>query len=250
MRALAQAGERGLRQTDIVDHTGLGAAVIYRLLGGLTENGFVDFDKSNNRYFLGLELLSWAAASTERYGLAPYVDQSLARLSELTGDTVLFSLISGNHSVCVDRREGAYPFKTLTLNIGDHRPLGVGAGSLVILAFQTPEFQSGILKDGIESRVETGLRTNVTIDLLRSVKEKGYAINAGGLIDGMSGVAVPICKDDGTAVAAISIAAISSRLADERLDEIVGLIKQEASLVEDSAREVLNTPFVRRGPAK
>jgi DNA-binding IclR family transcriptional regulator len=120
--ALAGSRERGLRLTDVVGATGLGTATIHRLLSGLVTYGFVDHDKQNNRYFIGLKMISWAAAASERYGLAHFVDEGLERLCVETEDTIYFSLISGFDSICVDRREGSYPIKTLTLSAGDRRP--------------------------------------------------------------------------------------------------------------------------------
>ena len=40
---------------------------------------------------------------------------------------------SGADAVCIDRRLGSYPVKTLTVEVGTKRPLGIGAGSLAIL---------------------------------------------------------------------------------------------------------------------
>ncbi|MCY6379393.1 IclR family transcriptional regulator [Hoeflea prorocentri] len=246
LEALAQAKERGLRQIDLVEKTGLGTAVIFRLLSGLTAHGFVDQDADNNRYFLGMRMLSWSATASERYGLAPFVDESLDRLCEQTEDTIFFSLLSGRDSICVDRREGTYPIKTLTLEIGDHRPLGVGAASLALLATQSDEVVETILREDRDRRMEFGINQNWLEMSIDAVRNNGYALNDARVIEGMSAVAVPICRSTGQGVAAVTVAAINSRISGERLDEAIDALKVEVELIQKTAGPLLDTPFAKR----
>lgn len=246
IEALSRARERGLRLTDVIRETGLGTATIHRLLSGLVAHGFVDHDPRDNRYFIGLRMVTWAVAATDRYGLAPYVNESLEALRIETEDTVYFSLVSGVDAVCVDRREGDYPIKTLTLRVGDRRPLGVGAGSMALLAFQDQRFVESILETDEPRRLAFGIETDFLRAELAKARERGFALNDGRLIAGMNGVAVPIRDRAGHAIAAFSVAAVSSRLSGERLDLVVEWLRREAARVERVAADVLNSPLMRR----
>ena len=59
----------------------------------------------------------------------------LLRLAEQTQDTIYASVREGGAAVCVAREIGAFPIRTLSLEVGDLRPLGVGSGSLALFAF-------------------------------------------------------------------------------------------------------------------
>lgn len=246
IETLSRAREKGLRLIDVIRESGLSRATAHRLLAGLTAHGFVDHDPETNRYFLGMKMLTWAAAATERYGLAPFLDSGLDRLCVRTQDTVYFSLISGVEAVCVDRREGSYPIKTLTLSVGDRRPLGVGAASMALLAFQKEEFIAEILGTDEAQRLKFGFTTDYLRGELEKTRKLGYALNDGRLIAGMYGVAVPVRKHDGQAVAAITVAAVSSRLSGTRLETVVDWMREEAKQAETATAEFLHTPFVRR----
>lgn len=246
IETLAAEGRLGMRLTDVVKATGLGPATVHRILAGLVAHGFVDIDKDKNRYFVGLRMVAWTAAATDRYGLSAFVSDALDELADATSDTVYFSLVSGSDAVCVDRREGDYPIKTLTLNVGDTRPLGVGAGSLALLAFQPDDIRERLLQEDEARRLTYGFETAALREDITRAHNEGYALNPGNLIAGMSGVGVPICRADGQAVGALSVAAISSRLEGDRLAEVVARLKAHAAAVEDSAGTVLNTPFVKR----
>lgn len=243
---LADARDQGLRLTDVVERTGLGTATTHRLLAGLVAHGFVDLDKPSNRYFAGLRMVSWMAAATERYGLAPYAQTELERLCLETGDTIYFSLKSGYDSVCADRWEGTYPIKTLTLARGDRRPLGVGAGSLALLSFQSAEFIADVIDHNDAHRKEMGIEFGHLRELIATTQDNGFALNEGGLIEGMSGVGVPIRDHNGHAVAAVSVAAITTRLSGERLVGITASLKSAAVAIEKGAADILGTPLARR----
>lgn len=235
----------GMRLTDVVEATGLGTATVHRLLTGLVANGFVDHNKMANRYFIGLQLIKWAANATERYGLHPFVDSSLERLSSLTEDTVYFSLISGMQSVCVDRREGAYPIKTLTLALGDRRPLGIGAGGMALLAFQSDAFIASVFED-VTAQERYGMTRSLLELDIGETRRTGFAFNPSRIIAGMRGIGIPIRRYDGTAIGAISIAAIEQRLSGERLSWSVDLMTRERDQVEALAGDLLKTPLVKR----
>ena len=243
---LKASGTHGLRQTDIVEASGLGGAVVHRLLTGLVAHGLVDHNVETNRFFLGLKLVSLTAAALDRYGIARFADGPLDQLMRETEDTVYLSLISGDDSVCVDRREGSFPIRTLTLNVGDARPLGVGAGSMALLAFQDDGVRQDILERDLDRRQNYGIADDWLRDALDRTREAGFALNDGQIIQGMFAVGVPICRSNGTAVAALSVAAISDRLLDQRLSQVVMLLKSAAAAIEETGAEVLNSPIVKR----
>ena len=73
---------------------------------------------------------------------------------------------------------------------------------------------------------EVYLRTEID-----SVRELGYAGRNTGLLEGMAGVAVPVCDREGRAVAALSVGTIADRLNAERLPTVVELLKREARAI-------------------
>jgi len=243
---ISKSGPNGLRMTDVTEQSGLGGATVHRLLAGLTAHGLLDQDPVTNRYLVGLKMVSWTASALSRYGLAPFADESLERLCKATADTVYLSYRSGFDSVCVDRREGSFPIKTLTLALGDHRPLGVGAGSLALLAFQPEAEREAVMMKDSERRATYGFDRQYLEDKVTETRERGYSLNDGKLISGMSGIGAPVLRNDGTAVAALSIAAISSRLEGNRLDEISWVLRDEARELATRASGILDAELVKR----
>jgi DNA-binding IclR family transcriptional regulator len=244
LTALAANSAEGMRLTDVVNATSLGKATVHRVLSGLVAHGLVDQDKTTGRFFLSLKLISWAMAAGDRFGLARLASNALGRLSQRTQDTIYLSLRSGDETVCIERREGSFPIKTLTLRLGDRRPLGVGAGALAIMAFLPDEEIDRVVGAQAAEMSRFGIDEMTLRDMIANARKLGYALNDERLIPGMSAVGVPIRRPNGQPFAALSVAAISSRLQSPRRDTIVASLKQEAERVEADLLPILSQPLI------
>jgi DNA-binding IclR family transcriptional regulator len=233
LRSLA-AGERGGRRLiDVTEETGLGKSTAHRILQTLVQVGLVEQDAESGMFYLGFGLLTLGATAADRHGLNELAGPSLLAIADRTGDTVYLSVRSGGHAVCVDRVSGAFPIKTLTLHPGDRRPLGVGAGSLALLAW-LPDDQVRRIVDGNAPHLsDYGRLDSATIlELVDTSRRQGYAFNDQLLIPGMSAVGLPVRGRNGHPIAAVSVAAISSRMSERRREDIVSWLAEEVAKLE------------------
>jgi DNA-binding IclR family transcriptional regulator len=134
--------------------------------------------------------------------------------------------------VCLSRQQGTFPIKTLSLDVGESRPLGVGSGGLAILA-NLP--QSEI--DAVMEANERWLAEYPTFNseklrsLVRQTRMQGYAFIEGLRIPGINAVAVPINGADGRPVASLGITAIAERIQGDRALWLAGLLREEARTI-------------------
>ncbi|MCP9953869.1 IclR family transcriptional regulator [Actinomadura madurae] len=230
--SLSRGGRDGRRLIDVAADTGLQKSTAHRILNTLAQDGIVEQDEVAGRFHLGFELFALGFAAVNRYGLIDLVNDSLLRLAAETEDTVFLSVRNAAEAICVDRASGAFPIKTLTLRIGDRRPLGVGSGSLALLSW-LPDDEVKRVLDANASKLDS--YPNFDVDtLLRLVEEsrsRGYTFNDQMLVPGMRAVGVPVIGKDGRAVAALSIAAIESRVDEDRRAELARLLAEEAEKV-------------------
>lgn len=230
LRAVGDAGPGGARLAEVAAATGLSRSTAHRFLLALAQTGLLEQDASAGQFHLGLELCTLGAVAANRYELRDVARPVMQRLADRTGDTVYLSLRDGHEAVCVERVEGGFPIRTLTLEVGDRRPLGVGAGSLALLAFQSDDLvATGIAANadrlGRFSRLDAaGLSA-----LVARTRGDGYAFNDQQVIPGMSALGVPLLDAKGVAVAALSIAAISDRLAGERREQLLAWLRDDAA---------------------
>jgi DNA-binding IclR family transcriptional regulator len=231
LRAVAAANERGARASVLAAEMGLSVATAHRILSVLAEEGLLTHDPYSKLYHLGMELFVLGAAAQQfsiRDRLRPVLDE-VARDTE---DTVFLLIRSGNDAVCIDRVEGSFPIRTLTLDIGARRPLGIGAGGLALLAYLPDEQVAAVLAANA-ARYASYAGFGVE-DIRRAVaetRELGYAPNSGLLRPNVIAVGVPVPDSSGRIAAAISVAAIPERLPAERREQIAETIVHHISRI-------------------
>ena len=236
--SLAAGGGSGRRLVDIAAETGLQKSTAHRILGTLIAAGLVEQDDESGHFYLGLRLFALGVAASNRFGLVDLAGDAMRRLADRTADTVYLSIRSGDEAVCVDRVTGSYPIKTLTLHPGDRRPLGVGAGSLAMLAWQPdPEVRRIIEANSPLLAGHVNFDAATLLELVAASRRDGYAFNDRMLIPGMCAIGVPILGRDERPVAALSVAAIEGRMQASRRVDIVGWLTDEAKTLGERLAE-------------
>lgn len=232
LRLLGERAASGGRLSDLARDAGFGKTTTHRLLSALCETGLAVQDAEDRRYHLGYELIRLGRAAL-RYDVAELARPALMRLARETGDTVFLSVREGMEAVCLDRAEGAFPIKTLTLNVGDRRPLGVGAGAMALLAF-LPEEEIAEIVESLGPRLGDwpGYPAAELPRLAAEARARGHAHNGGRIVPGMTGVGVPVRGPSGGVAASLSLAAVDARMTPDRIAWIAELLAGEAAALE------------------
>ena len=230
LRALAAgAAEGGQRVSDIGKALGFTQATTHRLLQQLVDEGLVEQSAASKRYALSLDFFSLAARAGDAGNLRERCRPALLRLGASLGDSVFLLVRAGFDAMCLDRWEGPFPIRSFTGDIGGRVPLGVGQGSMAILAHLPEAERDEVMRYNVPRIRHLGaldevyLRTEVA-----KARAQGYVNTNSGLIEGMAGVAVPVFDVTGQVVAALSIGTLTARVQGDRLPVVVELLQKEA----------------------
>jgi len=232
LRSLGDTVEGGERVTQLAQRVGLSQPTTHRLLRSLMDEGMVEQDARSKRYRLSLDFFALAARAGNTGNLRDLARPAMLRLSASLGDSLFLLARSGFDAICLDRSEGPFPIRTFTGDIGGRVALGVGQGSLAILAFLPEEERDTVIQYNLPRLKDFHLYDEVFLrSEVESVRTLGYAGRNTGVLQGMAGVAVPILDREGRAVAALSVATVSDRLGPDRLPTVVEMLKREAALI-------------------
>ena len=135
-----------------------------------------------------------------RFNLREICHPALTRIAEATGDTVFLTQRSGLDAVCLDRREGTFPIKTFTLEIGMRRPLGVGTGSLAILSALPEEEIQQVVARTTSRLPEYGLNGAPLLAQVKRAQKLGYAMREMPGLAGVRSVGQALRNQGGVAV--------------------------------------------------
>lgn len=232
LKLLGEAGQTGARTPDLGEQLNLTTPTTHRIIAALERHGLVEREASTRRYRLGLALFSLGARAADGTGLRTIARPSLIKLAAETGDTVFLMARSGLSVVCVDRQEGTYVLDSLTGHVGGQIPMGVGSASQALLAFlPTAEAQAITAANELAYGRFGKLTAKSVLDQLPVIRERGYAVDHGDLVDGISAIAVPVLTPGRDVIAAFAINMTSSRLSTERIETLVSLLTGEVNKI-------------------
>lgn len=226
---LASGDASGMMLTEIARQAGFGKGTTHRVLAALVEVGFAYQDAENRRYRLGARI-TLMAQHAQVQELAFRAQPLLNRLAEETGDTAFCSIREGWFSVCVARATGEFPIRTLTLDVGHRRPLGIGAGSLALLAALPDDLvQDAISRNGRALARYPVLMGEALLARVAETRVRGYALNPGEVIPGMAALGIAVLDAQNRPIAALSLAAIRERIAPPREAMLVETLGEAVS---------------------
>jgi DNA-binding IclR family transcriptional regulator len=128
--------------------------------------------------------------------------------------------------VCIARVQGTYPIQTPAVPVGSRQPLGVNAGGLALLS-ALPQQEVEEIIEAIAPRVGVygNLDAEEMHELWARARKAGYAMIGNRAVPGVTAVGLPVMSETGLPIAAITAAAIHSRMTEARVAEILPLLR-------------------------
>lgn len=230
----------GIGLSGLMRDSGLNKPTARRLMLALIRAGLVEQDEETRRYHLGEEAFVMGALATGRYGLLDITGESLRRLTDASEDTAFFSVMRRGYSVCLQREEGRFPIRTHVLQAGLQHPLGIGAGSAALLAELPDEEVEQVIAENAAALAAQYPRytPEVLRDHVRRTRAQGYSLNPGLVLANSWAIGMVVHYPDGRVAGALSVAAIDSRMGEDRRAEIVALLAAERQHIEQKLQRM------------
>lgn len=217
LKLLATAGVRGMALTDIAVKAGIPHPTVHRVLQQLVSERLVDRHPELRRYRLGPLAFELGLASATFYDIRDLCDAAMANLAGASEDTTYLVVRSGFEAVCMHRREGSFPIRTLILDVGSRRPLGVGAGGLALLSAMHDDERSAII-ERVTPMLAAGLNAAVLQEACLQTRKRGYSLIKSTINLGVTAVGQVFYSSVGQPMGALSVAALSQRMAAQRIE--------------------------------
>ncbi|MBN9425800.1 MAG: IclR family transcriptional regulator [Burkholderiales bacterium] len=227
LRALAHDNRNGLRLAQLAPKLGLERPTAYRILRRLVEEGLVRQDPASRAYHLGELVYDLGLLADSGNHLRDLCRGSVERLAIESGDTSFLIAPRGSDCICLDRAEGTYPIKVLTLDPGQRRPTGIGAGSIALLALLSPQESARVLEQNRQRLATLGENdVEALIACVERARADGYAIKQPPDVPEVLSLSIALHDAAGAPALALSIASLATRIT-SRLPTLVALLRDE-----------------------
>lgn len=245
LRLVGARHEEGVSVAELAQLAQLERPTVHRLVTCLAQEHFLDRDAQSRRYRLGFEATNLGLVSLERVPVLERYRPMLQRVARISGDTLFLLVRQGDHAICLYREAGPYPVKVFTIDVGERRLLGIGAGGLALLATLPDASISAAFSRHAARYRQVGLDQGRIERMIALTRRNGYSTTIGTITPGIAGVGVAFEAAPGS-WAAISVGAIHSRLGPARREELVALLKSELRPVGGGSGRSLQPPRSRR----
>ena len=193
--AVGDAGADGLGLQALVDQLGESRSAVHRTLAALASRGLVVSARRRGSYCLGPAAHGLARRpSTVEHKLAA-MRPVLYRIVAETGYTAFLMIECGLDALCLEMVSSA-PIRSLTGGAGGRVPLGIAAGSLVLLAELPAESREAVMRlnAGRYARYPAvrPMSAGLVAQMVQDTHLHGYSCDFGHFFPNEGGIGVPV----------------------------------------------------------
>ena len=232
IKAVSRFDRAGARLTRIAKEVELPPPTVHRIMAVLLEEGFITFDPVTKLYHMGNALYTMGE-DTRQHAIRDRYQMAVTRITEQTGDATYLVMRSGYDGVCIERTIGTSRVQVLGYEIGERRPLGIGAAAQALLAFlPRPERELILTANAPRYKNYYNIDVEKVRIWLQKCRETGVSYSQHKITPDAIGVGAPIYDKAGYVVAAISTAGIVARMTPDRCRQNSQIIKTEISVID------------------
>lgn len=195
---------------------------VFRILATLQSRNYIEQNKSNDNYKLGIKCLELGQTFIHQRGLLKQAKVILKELAEKTGETSYLSFLRGNEVVYLDAVEGTSTVRVVS-RVGLHMPLHATAAGKALIALESDD-ELAKRFSGELRRFTKNTRTSLTelMPDINLVREAGYAVDLEEFEEGLRCLAAPIRDYTRKVIGAISVSGPAHRISEERINGLIG----------------------------
>jgi len=228
LETLAEDDE-GYRLSDLAVRTGLSASTVHRLLATLESRRFVQFDRAESKWHVGVRSFTVGASFARRRNFSAQAIPYLRKLRDLTRETANLAVVDDEFIIVLTRMESREIMRSLTQVGGRVAMVTSGVGKAVLATYSDEDVGAVIRHHGMPRLTEKSIvRPGDLFKELATIRKQGFAIDDEEACMGLRCIAAVVYNDCAEPLAAISVSGMTSRLTDDRLPEIGQIVREVA----------------------
>lgn len=224
-------GEVEIGVTSLSRRLGMAKSTIYRLASTLVAEGFLEQNKENDKYRLGIALFALGALVRQRMDVSNVARAHIFALREATDETVHLAILDRGEIMFVYDLQSNQAIR-MHANLGDRKPAFCSSEGRAMLAFMDDEAITQALAGPLQPRTAKTITAPKELKkILDAVRRDGYAREDEQCELGMRSVAAPIRDSEGQVVAAVGIAGPVERMSDAAMTRFSPLVVETADVI-------------------
>lgn len=230
VETLSLAG--GLTVSEVAEELDMPVSTTHNYLESLRKTGFVV--QTDQQYRPSTRFLEVGGRRRQRMPIVRAAADELPKLASATGEHVSLMIEENGKGVLITLEKGDEAIDINAFN-GVRMPLhSVAPGKAILSELSRERVEEILDRHGLEQVTrETVTDRDELFEQLERTRERGYAIDEGERMSGMTCIAVPVLDMNGDVRASVCVCSPSHRVDDEdRIDEIVTAVQRSANVIQ------------------
>lgn len=230
LEALKQYDGAGV--TELAAAVGKSKSTVHGHLKSLERDRWVV--KDGNEYRIGLRFLDFGGYARDQRDLYEAIKPEVDELVEETGETVQMVAEEHGRGIYLYQAHGNRAVKTDSYTGNDVYLHCTAVGKTILAHLPDRRVEEITERHGLPEKTPRTITDREELfDQLETIRERGHAFDDGERIEGIRCVAVPITKNEGDLVGALSLSGPENRITGEWFHETIPeLLEQTARIIE------------------
>jgi len=208
----------GVTFSEICKHMDLSKSTVFGFLSTLEHYDYISKNTSTHKYTLGTKLFELGQIYHNNLDIRKIAQPLIAELSSIVNETVHLAILSNDEIIYIDKIDSPHSIGMIS-KIGRRNYVHcTGVGKSIISEMDDTQLNRIIENKGLPKLTDHTLHTLDTLkENLALIRTRGYSFDKEEIELGLHCIAAPIRNHQGQIVAAVSIAAPTSRITFEQL---------------------------------
>ncbi|MGY3451346.1 IclR family transcriptional regulator [Bradyrhizobium sp. USDA 4353] len=222
--------DEGYRLSDLAVRAGLSTSTVHRLLTTLEKRRFVQFDRLESKWHVGAQSFAVGATFTRRRNFVALAIPYLRRLRDQSRETANLAVVDDESLMVLLRLDSREIMRSLTKVGGRLSMVASGMGKAVLATYSDDDVNAIIHRQGMPRLTEKSIiRASDLFRELELIRRQGYAVDDEEARLGLRCIAAVVHDSCREPLAAISVSGLASRLTEERVPVVGGMVRDIAA---------------------
>jgi IclR family KDG regulon transcriptional repressor len=214
---------------EISNLVGLNKATTHRIISTLVDNGFVTQDPKTGKYKLGLKSFEIGQIAMSMMELRSVARPIVERLRDISEETVHVVVLDRGKVLYIDKVDSPRSIR-MTSFIGQRVfPHSTAVGKVLLASLSDDEVVQICQRNGMPAQTPYTITSiEKLLDKLKKIRDNDFAVDDEENELGLRCLAAPVRDFAGKVIAAISISGPTTRVAMERVPELIEHLKNAA----------------------
>jgi IclR family transcriptional regulator, KDG regulon repressor len=209
--------------TDLSKECDLPVSTMHRLLQSMIKHGLIQQDSNLKLYSMGYTWLEYGLQMYDTFDFVGLIRPEMEKLMHEVEESVYFSKPIGEEAIIVERIDCPHNPIRIYDQLGIRIPMNIGAANKVMLAHMNKEEALKIINELVPKEERESF-----LQLLNTIRHKGYGESHGEKTEGTASVAAPIFNHTNELIGALSIGYVTFNNTDEKQQLLIKKVIQSS----------------------